>query len=184
MNDPELVDLCKAIYRKHREAIDLIVEYGASSKVLDVCEEKAIKFVGKNMVTRTANRVWFLPREMALFQTEMASGWGFLPKPYPVMWWFYYNKDKGRLRLTLEVGPIADSEYRIRLLKRIEESGFSFWKKIAFRKEAKFTQIFSVAQKVEPGDQGEADNDPEIVGKAAADLWEKGWSEGRRSSRC
>jgi hypothetical protein len=37
MSDPELVDLCKAIYRKHREAIDLIVEYGASSRVLDVC---------------------------------------------------------------------------------------------------------------------------------------------------
>ncbi len=180
MSDPELVDLCKAIYRKHREAIDLIVEYGASSKVLDVCEEKAIKFVGKNMVTRTANRIWFLPREMALFQTEMVSGWGFLPKPYPVMWWFYYNKDKGRLRLTLEVGPIADSEYRLRLLKRIEKSGFSFWKKIAFRKEAKFTRIFSVAQKLEPGDQGEADNDPEIVGKAAADLWDKGWAEGKK----
>ena len=32
MQDDELVDLCKTIYRKHKEAIDLIVEWGATTQ--------------------------------------------------------------------------------------------------------------------------------------------------------
>ena len=122
MSDPELVELCKAIYRKHREAIDLIMEYGASTRVLDACEDKAKELVGKDMVTRTGNRVWFIPREMALFQMDMSSGWGFLSPPYPVMWWFYYRKDQGKLQLSMEVGPIADPDYRIYLLGKIRRS--------------------------------------------------------------
>jgi hypothetical protein len=180
MSDPELVNLCKTIYRKHREAIDLIVEYGASSRVLDVCEERASQFVGKNRVTRTVNRVWFLPREMALFQTEMGPGWGFLPRTYPVMWWFYYHKHRGKLQLCMEVGPIADSKFRLRLLKRIEKAGFTFWKKGAFREEAKYTRILSVMYKLQSNDQEETDNDPEVIAKAAAELWAKGWAEGKK----
>lgn len=180
MSDPELVNLCKTIYRKHREAIDLIVEYGASSRVLDVCEERASQFVGKNMVTRTVNRVWFLPREMALFHTEMGPGWGFLPRTYPVMWWFYYHKNRGKLQLCMEVGPIADSKFRLRLLKRIEKAGFTFWKKGAFREEAKYTRILSVMYKLQSNDQEETDNDPEVIAKAAAELWAKGWAEGKK----
>src|SRR5262249_25032639 len=38
MHDDELIKLCKAIYHRHREAIDLIVEYGSASLVLDACE--------------------------------------------------------------------------------------------------------------------------------------------------
>ena len=40
MQDEELVRLCKRIYRKHREAIDLIMEYGVSSQVLDACAKR------------------------------------------------------------------------------------------------------------------------------------------------
>jgi len=179
MSDPELVDLCKAIYRKHREAIDMIVEYGASSRVLDACEEKAIELVGKNMVTRTGTSVWFLPREMALFETEMAPGWGFLPKSYPIMWWFHYYKDKGKLQLSMEVGPIAAPDYRLRLLKKIEEAGFKF-SKYAFREKARFSRIVSLVHTLQKGEQGEPNDDPEHVSKVAGELWGKAWGEGKK----
>lgn len=179
MSDPELVDLCKTIYRKHREAIDLIVEYGATSKVLDACEEKVIEFVGKKLVTRTGDRVWFLPREMALFPTEMAPGWGFLPKPYPIMWWFYYYKDKGKLQLSMEIGPISDQDYRLRLVKKVKGAGFIF-SKYAFREKARFTRIVSLVHTLEKGDQGEPNDDPEHIAKVAGDLWAKGWGEGKK----
>ena len=180
MSDPELVALCKAIYQKHREAIDLIFEYGASSRIIDACEEITSEVTEKGMVARTANRVWFLPPEMALFETEFGPGWGFLPKQYPIWWWFYHNKDRGILKLCMEVGPIADPEYRIRLLRRIEEAEFSFWKKGAFRKEAKYTRILNVTSKLPSKDQGEVDDTPEIVGKIARDLWARGWAEGKK----
>lgn len=179
MSDPELVDLCKAIYRKHREAIDLIVEYSATSRVLDASEEKANEIVGKKMVTRTVNRVWFLPGEMALFQTEMDSGWGFLPKPYPVMWWFYYYKYRGKIQLSMEVGPIADPEYRLRLSGKIREAGFSF-SNYAIKKQAKFTRIVSLVHTLPKGDQGEPEDDPEHVAKVAGDMWEKAWADGKK----
>jgi len=108
--------------------------HGATSKVLDACEEKVIGIVGKNMDTRTGDRVWFLPREMALIHTEMAPGWGFLPKPYPIMWWFYYYKDKGKLQLSMEIGPISDQDYRLRLVKKVKGAGFIFSKYASERK--------------------------------------------------
>ena len=38
MEDEELVLLCKTIYQRHQEAIDLITEYGAASKTQEVME--------------------------------------------------------------------------------------------------------------------------------------------------
>jgi hypothetical protein len=140
----------------------------------------ANEFVGKNLVARTVNRVWFLPREMALCHTEMGPGWSFLPKTYPVMWWFYYHKNRGKLQLCMEVGPIADSKYRLRLLKRIEKAGFSFWKKGAFREESKYTRILSVMYNLQSNDQEDTDNDPEVIAKVAAELWAKGWADGKK----
>jgi hypothetical protein len=181
MKDKELGDLCKAIYRKHKEAIELIVQYGSTSQVLEACEEKAKELVGEGQVHRSVNRVWFLPKEMALFQPEMSSGWGFIPAShrFPVMWWFFYYKDRGKIQLSMEVGPIADPDYRIRLLGKIKEAGFTF-SKSAFRKEAKFTRIISLFQTLQKDDQGEANDEPEHVAKVAGELWKKGWAEGKK----
>ena len=57
MQDTELVDLCKINYRKHRDTIDLIVDYGASSEVLDVCEEPIPKMVSVEYIYCS---VWML----------------------------------------------------------------------------------------------------------------------------
>ena len=62
---------------------------------------------------------------------------------------------------------------------KIKETGFNF-SKGAIRKEAKFTRIFSLVHTLQKNDQGEPDDDPEHVIKAAGDLWEKGWRDGKK----
>ena len=182
MQDEELFALCKAIYRKHKEAIDLIVQYGASSQVLDACEEKVPWIADPAVVQRTANRVWFLPKSMAAAQREIlaSSGWRSLSKRFPVWWWFHYRKRVGKLQVTMEVGPIDDPDLRIRLLHALKEAGFSFWEKGAFRKESKYTRILTKLQKLKTTDEGDPDDDPAYVRGIAELLWKKAWQDGEK----
>jgi len=183
MNDRDLVDLCKKIYGRHREAIDWIVQLGASNQVLDACEALANDLVGADRVTKTVNRVFLLPKEMAQFEITRGSGWGFLPTQYPVMWWYYFGKNISNLKLVMEVGPIADPDYRIRLLKNIKKAGFVFREKKAFGGAAKYTRILRLSQKLrakEGGEEGDIDDSPAYITSVAQDLWKKGWADGKK----
>lgn len=180
MQDQELVDLCKAIYRKHKDAINLITQYGASSQVLDACESMVRALANVGFIQRTTNRVWFASKEMLKHEREIElNGWDFLSKTYPVMWWFYFRRNDGKLQLTLEVGPIADTKFRQSLLKEIKKAGFSFWEKGAFREESKYTRILTEVKKLRPKDD-EVDDDPEYVQEVATDLWKSASAEGER----
>ncbi len=179
MQDDELIDLCKTIYRKHHEAIDLIVEYGASSQVLDACEEAAPTLVDCEFVVRRRGLVWFLPRQMGDHQRAGSfSSWPFLPQPVAVMCWYQYGKRSGRLRLTLEVGPVSEPTLRIRLLKAIKKAGFSFGEKSAFKAGPKYTRILSMSHKLRTNEDGDVDDNPEYVKEIAKSLWKKFWDEG------
>ena len=134
MQDEELAMLCKSIYRKHREAIDLIVEYGTSSIVQDAVLEEIEALVDCEFAIRHGSGVWFLPKEMGepTPQDLKLSEWAFLPRPVPVMWWFNYWKKHDKLGLVLEVGPIADGDMRRELLMAIRQKGFAV-KESAFK---------------------------------------------------
>lgn len=181
MQDEELVELCKTIYRKHKEAIELIVRYGSSSQVVDACQEMVESLPNLGFSQRAAERVWFLPTEMLKSQQEIElNGWQFLTKKYPVMWWFYYRKNDGKLQLTLEVGPIQDPVVRQKLLREAKGAGFSFWEKGAFREEAKYTRILTEVKKLRLNDEGEPDDEPAYIQEVAGELWKKTWQEGSK----
>jgi hypothetical protein len=181
MQDSELVQLCKTIYRKHREAIDLVVQYGASSQVLDACEDMVRKLPNLEFRLRTGNRVWFLPKEMAAAQQEVIPGFSFLSRQFPVMWWFSYRKKVGKVQLSMEVGPIEDADLRIRLLEGAKKVGFSFSRSALDRsKKAKYTRILSKVKELRKNDEGDPDDSPEYVETVASALWEKAWADGKK----
>ncbi|MFQ5502375.1 MAG: PD-(D/E)XK nuclease family protein [Phycisphaerae bacterium] len=181
MQDHELIDLCKTIYGRHREAIDLIVQYGTASQVLDACEAKIPKLIETEFVHRTPNFLWFLPRAMAECQPEITlTGWTFLPRRFPVMCWYHLIRKTGTLYLVIEVGPIEDSSLRIRLMHAIKDGGFSFWEKGAFRKTAKYTRILSQKKKLQQKEDGTVDDDPDYVQQVAASMWKKHWQDGKK----
>jgi hypothetical protein len=61
MEDNDVTDLCKSIYRKHREAIDLIVECGRASKFEEVVNAALEKEGGFDVLSSNSTAVWFLP---------------------------------------------------------------------------------------------------------------------------
>ena len=176
MQDEELVDLCKQIYRKHREAIDLVVQHGAASKVLDICQETVKSQVNPDYIHVARKRVWFVTKEMANAQKPVLTGWPFLPARYPIAWWFFYGKKRGKIQLTLEVGPVDNSELRIKLLTFINNSGFNIRDK-GFRKEAKFTRIYTITKTLRTDDDGEVDDGDEYIKELTKSMWNKAYSE-------
>ena len=176
MQDDELFNLCKAIYRKHGEAIDLIVQYGATSKVLDASQSAVDKIVSPSFSMMSRNRIWFMTKEMAQYQDKILAGWPFLPQRYPIVWWFHYQKKKGKMQLTMEVGQVADSKLRIRLLKHIQKAGFKIGDK-AFREESKFTRIYTYTKKMTVNEDGEVDDSDEYVSGLIEAMWKKSWGD-------
>ncbi len=179
MQDEGLVHLCKAIYRKHREAIDLIVQYGSASQVVDACEAYLPELTEMAAVQRVGRRLFFVPKEMADHEPEVEfREWKQLDRKYPIQWWFYYHKKNAKLQVCMEVGPVADPELRSRLLKKLREVGLTFWDG-AFREEAKYTRVVSESKKLRQNEDGDIDDSEEHVQRVAASLWKKGWEEGK-----
>jgi hypothetical protein len=116
---------------------------------------------------------------MLKFEKEICSGWNHLPKRYPVMWWFFFGKGGEKLRISLEVGPIADTSVRQRLLTRIKEAGFSF-RESALREETRFTRVLSEVKRLRTREDGEVDEDPGYIQEVTEDLWKKAWLEGAK----
>jgi hypothetical protein len=173
MQDPELVELCKTIYRKHREAIDLIVEYGASSEIYETCEATLRQFIGCEFIQQSYGVLYFLPRQIGDLLLERAmSGWGALPRAVPVCCWLQYGKSNGRLRIVIQVGPMSDAQERIRLLTMLQESGLSF-QKDALKEGVQLTRIARESQKLRLNQDGDTDLSAEYVDSVTRSLWKK-----------
>lgn len=180
MQDPELVDLCKRIYRKHKEAINLVVEYGAASQALDICERAVAALPDLAFPPiRTLNRVSFLPKAMDIPGLPPAQPWGPGGLQYPLLWWFHWDKKKGNLKLSLEGGPLVDPEARLRLMELSKEAGFKPGAE-AFRKEAKYSRIQSETFPLKKDENGEPNENEDYLLPAINSMWETAWTKGIR----
>ena len=171
MKDEELIELCQKIYRKHREAIDLIVEYGAKSEVTEAIERAVTETVECDFSFQTSRSAWFLPKSLAACLPEVdLDGWNRVPKRVPVMLWCQYEAKKGRLLVTFEVGPMTNTQQRLRLLNAIKVAGLKVSSK-GFREEARFTRVYPVRKKLTRDEQNEPDTSYESVAKTFKQLW-------------
>ncbi len=178
MQDEEVVKLCKAIYRKHREAINLITEYGTAFGVLDACAEEIPKLIECELVKRHG-RLWFLPKEMAVSIPDGVKSWQHLKRPFPIMCWFTYLKKQGKLKLAMEVGPVSHYPLRYELLKELGAAGFDF-KESAYKEGTKFTQILSKKEKLQTDENGDLDTSPDYIADITKKLWTGLWKEGQK----
>ena len=170
MQDDDLKNLCKQIYRKHRKAIDLINDYGVQSEVLSVCEEQISNNfkIGTSQIARA--RYWFLPQDIEEVSEEVAGAWPFLDRRYPLMYWYHYNQKMGKLHLTMEIGPMLDSQLRHKLILSIPKKEFKLSKK-ALSESAKYTRIITKTRTFDTED-GEPKSDPEYIGKVAIEMYD------------
>ena len=164
MQDKELEDLCKSIYRKHKGAIDLIVQYGATTGF----GEAADGFITKNhskfeQTYSAAGELWFVPKEWAHAMPESVVGWR---SPYPVSLWFVRYQQVQKVSIILEVGPMTDGKLRRQLVTAFAKAGFKSTEK-SYREDARYTRVYSRSHKVR--DLGDSDEVKEVI----EELWQQ-----------
>jgi hypothetical protein len=145
MQDEELTELCKTIYRKHREAIDLIVQYGMVSPV-----EQAVNEVLKNdgdyeILYSGSSSVWFLPKSWSGIIPENGIAWTFLKRPVSLCCWFELYKDN--IYIHFEISKMNNSSLRLKCVNYLKEAGFSLSSK-AFDENATYSRFYGKNVKI------------------------------------
>lgn len=180
MPDPEIVELCKKIYSTHREALELIMEHGASSELYDHCATEISKLVDCEFTPCISRyRVWFIPKELGsvMPSTEM-SGWKFLPRPIPACLWLRYSKKKLRAQITLEIGPVTDKAFRLKILEAAAKHGLDVKKKHYETTKSARLITESMALQEDPNTD-EADQSEQYIHSVCEQLWSKVWPKAK-----
>jgi hypothetical protein len=151
MQDEALVELCQKIYRKHREAIKLIVEYGEVSSF----NELATEIVGHDgdceILYSAPKQLWFIPTSWAKLVPENGSGWTHLKRAVSVACWLDLSQDK--ISLLFEVSRMTDPALRLSCVKALKDRGYKLTKK-AFDMEAKFSRFYRTTRSLrDPADE-------------------------------
>jgi hypothetical protein len=139
MQDQELINLCKAIYRKHREAIDMIVEYGKISAFQQVMEDLLKKEGDFEIHYSSPAYVWFIPLSWTKWIPENGVAWTSLKRPLSVCCWIEDWQDY--FAIHFEVSKMDDPDLRLRLVNALKDEGFKLSNK-AFDKNATYSRFY------------------------------------------
>jgi len=164
MQDQTLIKLCQEIYRKHREAIKLIVEYGEVSSFSQLASE-IISQVGCEILKKYPKQLWFIPTSWANVVPQNGTVWTHLARPVSVACWIDLWQDK--ISLIFEVSRMNDPALRMACVKALRESGFKL-REMAFRESATYSRFYRSSRTVRAsGDEEEMrDAIERLVGKA------------------
>jgi len=142
MQDESLVDLCKTIYRRHREAIDIIVEYGMIGVGPQAVEDMLNKEGNYEILCSRTNSVWFLPKSWSEIIPENSRRWPHLRRRVSIVCFFQFRSSINKIRLICEVSQMDDPKLRLACVKKLQKAGFKFTKK-AFDENAKYSRFYS-----------------------------------------
>jgi hypothetical protein len=145
MQDEGLAELCKTIYRKHREAIDLIVQYGMVSP-----GEQAVSDVLKNdgdyeILSSGSSSVWFLPKSWSGIIPENGMVWTHLRRPVSLCCWFEFYKDN--IHIHFEICKMDNPSLRLKCVNYLKEAGYSLSSK-AFDENATYSRFYGKNVKI------------------------------------
>lgn len=163
-----LIDACKALYKQHRTAIDLVITHGQQSAL----QEAFLQFAdGKPIKTASvrSTTVYFSFNSWSVdgHPKAITGAW---PSTLPVLLWF--QLDTGRLFLRLEVGPFdggdgADGgKQRAALVESLRKS-FSVKGSTKDTSTATFTRILRLEEKLAD------ETDEDLLFAAMEKLWKK-----------
>lgn len=160
-----LIDACKALYKQHRTAIDLVVTHGQQSAL----KEAFLRFADRKPISTASVRsttVYFSFNSWS-FDGHPKAITGAWPSTLPVLLWF--QLDTGRLFLRLEVGPFdgADGGKQRAVLVDSLRKSFNVKGSAKDTSTATFTRILRWEEKLvdEP--------DEDLLFAAMDKLWKK-----------
>lgn len=132
MTDPETDRLCREIYRKHRQAFDLILARikeappGLLDQLVRTLTARGDLYVFRHMAEVTFTPLAWLDRLPPILDKRGKPDWTDLDERAWVA--MYYTLDKGELRWHFWLGPATNTRVRehvLRLLSRLLNAGLS-----------------------------------------------------------
>jgi hypothetical protein len=135
--DKGLVEQCRKLYARHRQALDLIIRYGEVSAFGSAANEFFKTNSTLEPVVIRDGTASFLPKPFSKIVPEIegTNWWG---QARPFLFWFYLKADN-RLGLIIEVGPMISKKYNREALVQQLLRYFKNTKKIA----SKYTRVYS-----------------------------------------
>ncbi len=151
--DQELIEQCRKLYARHKDALDLIIRYGdvnAFASAADLFFKNHSDL--KPLLVRSGQAA-FLPSSLfeIVPQIDGVNWWG---QSRPIVFWFYHYP-KNRLGLILEVGPIVGKQFNRDFLVTELLEYFENKKRIT----PKYTRVCSEYRKLTEDQMG----DPEEI---------------------
>lgn len=144
--DGEVKEDLRKIYKKYSETLRFIHRAGNS-----VMREAFLQFVEQNQIPNGCYKEHiripsFIFGEWRQFDEIVGVPKGEWWLRNALITWFEREPD-GRMKLTIEVGPLEQHENRLKLLYKLEENGITIKEK-AKENGAKFTRIYTVYRDV------------------------------------
>jgi len=154
MDDPKIDELCRKIYRNHRQALDLIWDrIGEGGFIVDVEELLRAKPDRWVVVNRTSRHVDFVPTEWLAWLPPLCA----LPKSDPRFWLVWrLGVNDGKCRLRVLVRPCADVVVRRAIVERMLKDEQEFGFAISGQATDKWTTVYSTTI-----DQWKEDEEPD-----------------------
>jgi hypothetical protein len=139
--DQELIEQCRKLYAKHRDALELILQYGEVNAFESAANQFFKSHPELKLLANRTGRAAFLPTSLLEItpQIEGINWWG---QSRPVLYWF--NLQPGKLGLVLEVGPFSDAKFnREAFVKKFLEHF-----KVSTKIYPKYTRVYSEYKKL------------------------------------
>lgn len=167
MSESDIAELCRKIYKEHRQAIDLIYEHRPDMRsdieiyLIQLIQEAA-EFANLDLDSVQGKWIRFAPKEwdILVFQSACSSGWSKKQRLLLLEFW----NDPQNLELRLVIGP-GDEKFKQPIYQKLCELGISGLKRCK-NKENSYTQAYGV-QVLDPKDYAE-DNLEELQDKIRA----------------
>ena len=140
MPDLEVQELCRRIYAKHRQALDLIFEH--RQDLQSELHDALVAMVEEEpqFLADSSSKHWirFLPADWDIPKFQLGEGWTSSHR----MLLFEFHNTQGSLRLVAQLGP-RDQDVREELFDLVKETGAPF-KPILKRRLTKWFRLYDM----------------------------------------
>ena len=114
MEDKELLEACREIYNRHRNAINLIMKYGApsaSNSFIDAVRKFSNEHTDLLECSIRSDRAFFSPEKIRKNIPDLNINWWEQKKPFGLWFgtWVDEKKLKMKIGIIIEIGPFGNS---------------------------------------------------------------------------
>lgn len=150
MEDQKIKQLCKEIYKDHKEALDLIYEYAEDTDFEESARE-FIQNISAQEIYIDGKSAWFMPKEFKEYLKKIGEEkWC---ENLPFAFWFIAKEEK--LGIIMEVRPFVSASLRQKFLNHLKDYDIHIHD-YSFKPGAKYTRIFTKYPRFEDWDNKES----------------------------